>query len=31
MCAIVREIGAVQVTKIEKKGQQNRRVRLGWA
>jgi len=25
------EIGAVQVTKIEKKGQQNRRVRLGWA
>ncbi|QJP13110.1 alanyl-tRNA editing protein [Starkeya sp. ORNL1] len=27
----VREIGAVQVTKIEKKGQQNRRVRLGWA
>lgn len=27
----VSEIGAVQVTKIEKKGQQNRRVRLGWA
>ncbi|WP_425104304.1 alanyl-tRNA editing protein [Ancylobacter sp.] len=25
------EIGAVQVTKIEKKGQQNRRVRLAWA
>jgi misacylated tRNA(Ala) deacylase len=25
------EIGAVLVTKIEKKGQQNRRVRLGWA
>ena len=27
----VREIGAVQVTKIEKKGQQNRRVRLAFA
>lgn len=27
----VSEIGTVQVTKIEKKGQQNRRVRLGWA
>lgn len=25
------EIGAVQVSKIEKKGQQNRRVRLAWA
>lgn len=25
------EIGAAQVTKIEKKGQQNRRVRVGWA
>ncbi|HEY9215691.1 MAG TPA: alanyl-tRNA editing protein [Ancylobacter sp.] len=25
------EIGTVQVTKIEKKGQQNRRVRLAWA
>lgn len=25
------EIGAVQVTKIEKKGQQNRRVRVAWA
>jgi len=25
------EIGAVRVTQIEKKGKQNRRVRIGWA
>jgi Ser-tRNA(Ala) deacylase AlaX len=24
------EIGAVRVTQIEKKGKQNRRVRIGW-
>ena len=28
MCARTREIGAVRVTQIEKKGKQNRRVRL---
>ena len=28
MCVTVKEIGAVRVTQIEKKGKQNRRVRL---
>ena len=28
MCADVGEIGAVRVTQIEKKGKQNRRVRI---
>ena len=31
MCAPPAEIGAVAVTKIEKKGRQNRRIRLAFA
>ena len=31
MCAMSSEIGAVRVTQIEKKGKQNRRVRLALA
>ena len=31
MCATTGEIGAVRVTQIEKKGKQNRRVRLALA